>query len=290
MPQQVWDVGSDGQEAEEQALGYLERQRRRRGPGRSSHEIWQHSNQFEYPASINNSVMLYIPPTPHFSDFGDSWPSPSSSRANEMLPRLVVSNNDRSVKFLDVSLTKGGFGRHVRESWFGRGNTMEERQFEIVGILQLPVPVNHSAFFSLLSDGPDDLMLYVCSDGLTRWFYAAVMRRFILYIPTQNYLQIAIQLLPFTYMRTRVRTAHHTLPPALAVLPHTADQPLSAIRVRRRGVDARRCARVVVFRDGVEQGREQVRRREPGGDGPRLGRAERRAAAGRALGDGKGGG
>lgn len=150
----LWD-GADGQEAEGHALENHELQRRRRGPGRRSREIWQHCNQFEYPASINNSVMLYIPPAPHSSfDSRGSWPPPSSSsfssasssaQANEMLPRLVVSNNDRSVKFLDVSLTKGGFGRHVREGWFGRGHTMEERQFEVVGNLILPVPVNHSA-------------------------------------------------------------------------------------------------------------------------------------------------
>lgn len=130
-------------------------------PGHSI-PIWQHASTLV--GSINNNVMLYVP-TPRY-DF---------STPDEPTPRLVVSNNDCTVKFFDVSLTKSGLRRppslavmqHPTSRSFlrraagvnlsGSGNWNEGSgmrgtdrgvvkiwRYERVGCLRLPVPVNHS--------------------------------------------------------------------------------------------------------------------------------------------------
>lgn len=116
---------------------------------RHSELIWSHFS--ELPGSINNSVMLYSPPSKASVEVDqDEWPGPSELRAKtKCFPRLVVSNNDCSVKFFDVSTAKNGFRCQSadprpyrnRDSW-GREYVV---RFEQVGHLKLAVPVNHSS-------------------------------------------------------------------------------------------------------------------------------------------------
>lgn len=136
-------------------------------PGHST-PIWQHVSSLV--GSINNNVMLYIPPE-HHREYVlpsiDGLPGPS--------PRLVVSNNDCTVKFFDVCLSKSGLRRSPpddpmshpyssrywrrlsgatrdsvgtgwSEGWGLRGGTMRVWRYERVGCLRLSVPVNHSEF------------------------------------------------------------------------------------------------------------------------------------------------
>lgn len=128
-----------------------------------STSIWQHFSSLI--GSINNNVLLYVPPSP-----------PSSSAFKEAAPpapRLVVSNNDSTVKFFDISLACKGLIRHgtQRVVSHSSGNRLEPRywrpdstvrplegeglsekagerivRYERVGLLRLTIPVNHSAF------------------------------------------------------------------------------------------------------------------------------------------------
>ncbi|OSD06642.1 hypothetical protein PYCCODRAFT_1442761 [Trametes coccinea BRFM310] len=93
-----------------------------RGFGR---KLWESKYILEHAASINNSVMLT---------------SMSFSRSNESAaePRILVSNNDRTVKFYDIAVRRGKVE-----------NDYEPRLLDI-GILRLDVPINHS---SIAPDG-----------------------------------------------------------------------------------------------------------------------------------------
>ncbi|KAI9066238.1 hypothetical protein FKP32DRAFT_1610143 [Trametes sanguinea] len=93
-----------------------------RGFGR---KLWESKYILEHSASINNSVMLT---------------SMSFSRSNESAaePRILVSNNDRTVKFYDIAVRRGKVE-----------NDYEPRLLDI-GMLRLDVPINHS---SIAPDG-----------------------------------------------------------------------------------------------------------------------------------------
>lgn len=139
-------------------------------PGHSV-PIWQHASTLV--GSINNNVMLYIPPERHRVHTFDSV---------DVSPRLVVSNNDCTVKFFDVCLSKAGLRRSTHdeftsqmapsrywrrlsgasrdsigsswsEGWGLRGGTVRVWRYERVGCLRLPVPVNHSESLKLLING-----------------------------------------------------------------------------------------------------------------------------------------
>ncbi|KAI0326917.1 hypothetical protein GY45DRAFT_48245 [Cubamyces sp. BRFM 1775] len=88
-----------------------------RGFGR---KLWESKYILEHAASINNSVMLT---------------SMSFSRSNESAaePRILVSNNDKTVKFYDIAVRNGKVE-----------NDYEPRLLDI-GQLRLDVPVNHSS-------------------------------------------------------------------------------------------------------------------------------------------------
>lgn len=93
-------------------------------PGRSAprgfgRRLWESKYLLEH-ASINNSVMLT---------------SMSFSRSNESAvePRILVSNNDRTVKFYDIALRNG------------KATDDYEPRLLDIGRLDLPVPVNHCA-------------------------------------------------------------------------------------------------------------------------------------------------
>ncbi|KAL1949559.1 hypothetical protein VTO73DRAFT_8440 [Trametes versicolor] len=93
-------------------------------PGRSAprgfgRRLWDSKYLLEH-ASINNSVMLT---------------SMSFSRSNESAvePRILVSNNDRTVKFYDIALRNG------------KATDDYEPRLLDIGRLDLPVPVNHSS-------------------------------------------------------------------------------------------------------------------------------------------------
>ena len=134
-------------------------------PGYST-SVWQHTSSLV--GSINNNVLLYMPPPPlHDHDLYED-----SEEDREVSPRLVVSNNDCTVKFFDVCLGRKGLrrppalqrpqerattvdarywrqdpGYTYRAAFEGEGwEKGNERvvRYERVGCLRLPVPVNHS--------------------------------------------------------------------------------------------------------------------------------------------------
>lgn len=88
--------------------------------------IWQFSKHLEN-GSINNSVVLT-------HSLGLSFSNESSPE-----PRVIVSNNDLSVKFFDVPLRTYG-SKHIRH-------------LKEVGCLKLNVPVNHSMLPTLWRGG-----------------------------------------------------------------------------------------------------------------------------------------
>ncbi|KAI8969487.1 WD40-repeat-containing domain protein, partial [Trametes punicea] len=108
----------------------------RSAPHGFGRKLWESKYILEHAASINNSVMLT---------------SMSFSRSNESAaePRILVSNNDRTVKFYDIAVRSGRVE-----------NDYEPRLLDI-GNLRLDVPVNHSSISpdgrTLLSvgDSPD---------------------------------------------------------------------------------------------------------------------------------------
>lgn len=127
--------------------------------------IWQHSSSLI--GSINNNVLLYLPP-PSLDRSNDAVMDSECEEFEPVQPRLVVSNNDCTVKFFDVSLARNGihseqppsptqptmdarywrreFGRSREgEGWSERGGERIYR-YERVGCLRLPVPVNHSEY------------------------------------------------------------------------------------------------------------------------------------------------
>lgn len=136
-----------------------------------SDPIWQHVSMLR--GSINNNVMLYIPPIHHREHAINSPDSPSN-----ITPRLVVSNNDCTVKFFDVYLARDGLARAsvdehqsrpspahrqhplalvqhrgtyssergYKEGWGMRGPNVRVWRYESVGCLRLSVPVNHSEY------------------------------------------------------------------------------------------------------------------------------------------------
>ena len=86
---------------------------------------WESEDKVEN-GSINNSVLLT---------------SLSLTRSNEssVEPRLIVSNNDRSVKFYDVSLRDGDGMVGNSNPYSSESNT----RLVNVGQLRLDVPINH---------------------------------------------------------------------------------------------------------------------------------------------------
>lgn len=119
--------------------------------GNVSEEIWHH---FTPPSgSINNSVMLYLPPgrdvtSKLASNANSDWVTSAKLHVvHRPFPRLVVSNNDRTVKFFDINLTKGGFRKRFLDSrvWERKDQIM---RYEEVGGITLPDAVNHSVFSS----------------------------------------------------------------------------------------------------------------------------------------------
>lgn len=130
--------------------------------------IWRHMSSLV--GSINNNVLLYLPPQSPFKSTEFDMDQ-GSGEVEIVKPMLVVSNNDCTVKFFDVSLAKQGFqslqparqesldDRYWRrefgrtregEGWSERGGERIVR-YERVGLLRLPVPVNHSACCSSYS-------------------------------------------------------------------------------------------------------------------------------------------
>lgn len=171
---------------EEEAAGY-------------STSWWQHISSLV--GSINNSVLLYMPTAPPDDGSGEG------GRNKSLFPRLVVSNNDCTVKFFDVSLTKKGLRRSTShrpslqlvdsrfrrsepglrsvcegEGWNEKGDQRIVR-YERVGCLRLPVPVNHSEYCSYLglpfinrtafsaSISPDGSTVLSCGDASTVYLH-----------------------------------------------------------------------------------------------------------------------
>lgn len=109
---------------------------------KSSEEIWQHISILA--GSINNSVMLYVPPIPlstsreYFNHYEVPFAKPH--------PRFVVSNNDCSVKIFEINTAPDGFGRrmssHVRPGRLRRDEHID--RYQRIGAVKLTVPINHS--------------------------------------------------------------------------------------------------------------------------------------------------
>lgn len=161
----------------------------------------------------------------HPSELDNPW-APQADlggfcRANSTLPRLVISNNDCTVKFLDISLEKGGFGTYPKETWhgMGRGHKLEDKRFECVGILKLPVPVNHSELPFLLR--PRNIYMHAnpfISVDITRWFYVAIMRRFVLNLSASNHSRRLFPNIVFLIASLTLRAARHLISPAFTFL------------------------------------------------------------------------
>ncbi|KAL5498843.1 hypothetical protein ACEPAH_2198 [Sanghuangporus vaninii] len=156
-------------------------------PGYST-SVWQHTSSLV--GSINNNVLLYMPPPPlHEHDMYED-----NEEDREVSPRLVVSNNDCTVKFFDVCLARKGLrrppalqrpqeraaaavdsrywrqdpGYAYRATYEGEGwEKGSERvvRYERVGCLRLPVPVNHTSI------SPDGSTVLSCGDASTIYLH-----------------------------------------------------------------------------------------------------------------------
>lgn len=145
-----------------------------------SEQLWE--LHISLRGSINNSVTLYWPPLPSTSPTSSDAYSESKPSRPAACPRLVVSNNDCTVKFFDISLSKaqnyrtssakasarvsGSRARVQRRAPQDRdagsrnavaihalnGDILSPSGFpngqplEMVGMLKMSVPVNHSKF------------------------------------------------------------------------------------------------------------------------------------------------
>lgn len=181
--------------------------------------LWHHMSTLI--GSINNNVLLYLPP--HSLNFDVDMES-ARNMMEPTNPRLVVSNNDCTVKFYDVSLAQKGFrcepfqpstqaahdARYWRreyarsregEGWSECGGGRILR-FERVGCLRLPVPVNHSESLSLsmvvfivshtklASISPDGSTVLACGDASTIYLFRILPNRdgnALIFEPLANY-------------------------------------------------------------------------------------------------------
>ncbi|KAI0342612.1 hypothetical protein BDW22DRAFT_1357059 [Trametopsis cervina] len=132
-------LAAGGQEAELVLALYAPASAQPRGDSQSQHfgrHRWKYFERLE-GASINNSVLL-------------TSLSLTGSNESSVEPRVVISNNDRSVKFYDVAV------RSTRH-----GSEGGSKRLQPAGQLNLGVPVNHSSISpdgrTLLSvgDSPD---------------------------------------------------------------------------------------------------------------------------------------
>ncbi|KAF8630707.1 hypothetical protein AX15_002760 [Amanita polypyramis BW_CC] len=117
--------------------------RKRFRPASTSKLIWQFSDRLK-DCSINNSVVLT-------NSLGLSYSSESAIE-----PRVIVSNNDNTVKFFDVPLRTTG--------------SKNVRNLKEAGLLRLNVPVNHTSLSpdsrTVLSVGDSsDVYLHHVSGG-----------------------------------------------------------------------------------------------------------------------------
>ncbi|OCB91791.1 hypothetical protein A7U60_g935 [Sanghuangporus baumii] len=156
-------------------------------PGYST-SVWQHTSSLV--GSINNNVLLYMPPPPlHEHDLYED-----NEEDREVSPRLVVSNNDCTVKFFDVCLARKGLrrppalqrpqeraaaavdtrywrqdpGYAYRATYEGEGwekGSEKVVRYERVGCLRLPVPVNHTSI------SPDGSTVLSCGDASTIYLH-----------------------------------------------------------------------------------------------------------------------
>ena len=114
--------------------------------GKASEKKWSWEKLMS--GSINNSVLLYFPPE---DEAGYFYPGQSQDRRRRVLPRLVVSNNDCTVKFFNVNTSSTGFGTYANPMEARLQHRLGARQgdgverLERIGNLKLNVPVNHSA-------------------------------------------------------------------------------------------------------------------------------------------------
>ncbi|KAH8115849.1 hypothetical protein DFH11DRAFT_1582431 [Phellopilus nigrolimitatus] len=158
--------------------------------GGHSTPIWQHTSSLI--GSINNNVLLYLPPGADAFDVPEEDPEEDQEDTPHTQartsPRLIVSNNDCTVKFFDVCLARGGLRRapasplqaaraldarywrragRERGGWGERGERSAERlvRYERVGLLRLPVPVNHTSI------SPDGSTLLSCGDAATIYLH-----------------------------------------------------------------------------------------------------------------------
>lgn len=108
--------------------------------GKASEKQWSWEDGTN--GSINNSVLLYIPPV---DETTQHYPGNAKGRRH-VHPRLVVSNNDCTVKFFNVDTSNIGFANHRSppETRLRRRRVDGIERLERIGLLKLDVPVNHS--------------------------------------------------------------------------------------------------------------------------------------------------
>lgn len=173
--------------------------------------IWNHVSALV--GSINNNVLLYLPP-PNYDRHGQRYSEPDrphDSSVEMFNPRLVVSNNDCTVKFYEVSLAQRGISRtsnhvggggsshrtleprywrhltgntgasiihghssmrHVEGiGWSDRDSSEQITRYRRIGLLRLPVPVNHTSI------SPDGSTVLSCGDAATIYLHRILSSR-----------------------------------------------------------------------------------------------------------------
>ncbi|KAI5120133.1 hypothetical protein M0805_001901 [Coniferiporia weirii] len=184
-----------------------------------STQIWHHDSSLV--GSINNNVLLYQPP-----------PAPNSW-TERPAPRLVVSNNDCTVKFFDVCLARSGLRRTPaqlaqaraqdarywrranegvwEEGWGVRGSEHVVR-YERVGCLRLPVPVNHTSI------SPDGSTILSCGDASTVYLHRI--------LPVRHGATLLFE--PLAQYNMPVPTPPSDPRPSPPMAPHALDSPPSS--------------------------------------------------------------
>ncbi|TCD64005.1 hypothetical protein EIP91_004673 [Steccherinum ochraceum] len=148
-----------------------------RGFGR---QRWRSEVLLDPPASINNSV--------HLTSLNLGGSHESSAE-----PRLVISNNDKTVKFYDVALRTRGSAIESTINYRLSGESGATQRLSLIGQLKLDVPVNHSSISpdgrTLLSVGDSpEIFLHRITGGSRISFTPICTLSLSNYINTPSYL------------------------------------------------------------------------------------------------------
>lgn len=133
---------------------------------------WCSEVLLEQPASINNSV--------HLTSL-----SLSPSHESSVEPRVIISNNDKTVKFYDVAIRAHGSGLESSISPNHRMSSSARtiQRLSSIGQLKLDVPVNHCKYCVMYSKHIADFRFSINFSG---WAYSPFCRRLSRNFPAPN--------------------------------------------------------------------------------------------------------